>query len=90
MNSCNFHFYRLEHEIQQLKQKICEVDGVQKGHFGTLEGKAASSSLPSNSEKSHLVPLMDARYWTFLMLFNKSLSLLLASLHMQGSIEGDK
>ncbi|KAM9057560.1 kinesin-like protein KIF16B [Megaptera novaeangliae] len=52
---------RLEHEIQQLKQKICEVDGVQKGHHGTLEGKPASSSLPSSAEKSHLVPLMDAR-----------------------------
>ncbi|XP_077913029.1 kinesin-like protein KIF16B isoform X3 [Halichoerus grypus] len=52
---------RLEHEIQQLKQKICEVDGVQKGHRGTLEGKAASSSLPPSAEKSHLVPLMDAR-----------------------------
>ncbi|XP_045050655.2 kinesin-like protein KIF16B isoform X2 [Desmodus rotundus] len=52
---------RLEHEIQQLKQKIYEVDGVQKGHFGTLEGKAASSSLSSNAEKSHLVPLVDAR-----------------------------
>jgi len=44
-----------------LKQKICEVDGVQKGHRGTLEGKAASSSLPPSAEKSHLVPLMDAR-----------------------------
>ncbi|XP_040303681.1 kinesin-like protein KIF16B isoform X2 [Herpailurus yagouaroundi] len=52
---------RLEHEIQQLKQKICEVDGVQKGHRGTMEGKAPSSSLPSSAEKSHLVPLMDAR-----------------------------
>ncbi|XP_036898973.1 kinesin-like protein KIF16B isoform X2 [Sturnira hondurensis] len=52
---------RLEREIQQLKQKICEVDGVQKGHFGTLEGKAAASSLSSNAEKSHLLPLMDAR-----------------------------
>ncbi|XP_061064576.1 kinesin-like protein KIF16B isoform X4 [Eubalaena glacialis] len=52
---------RLEREIQQLKQKICEVDGVQKGHRGTLEGKPASSSLPSSAEKSHLVPLMDAR-----------------------------
>ncbi|XP_036177743.1 kinesin-like protein KIF16B isoform X2 [Myotis myotis] len=52
---------RLEHEIQQLKQKIYEVDGVQKGHFGTLEEKAASSSLSSNAEKSHLAPLMDAR-----------------------------
>ncbi|XP_027968809.1 kinesin-like protein KIF16B isoform X2 [Eumetopias jubatus] len=52
---------RLEHEIQQLKEKICEVDGVQKGHRGTLEGKAAASSLPPSAEKSHLVPLMDAR-----------------------------
>ncbi|XP_066868464.1 kinesin-like protein KIF16B isoform X5 [Kogia breviceps] len=52
---------RLEHEIQQLKQKISEVDGVQKGHRGTLEGKPASSSLPSSAEKSYLVPLMDAR-----------------------------
>ncbi|XP_039730384.1 kinesin-like protein KIF16B isoform X2 [Pteropus medius] len=51
---------RLEHEIQQLKQKICEVDDVQKGHRGTLEGNAASS-LSSSAEKSHLVPLMDAR-----------------------------
>ncbi|XP_052506563.1 kinesin-like protein KIF16B isoform X2 [Budorcas taxicolor] len=52
---------RLEHEIQQLKLKICEVDGVQKGHRGTLEGKPAASSFPSSPEKSHLVPLMDAR-----------------------------
>ncbi|XP_060467698.1 kinesin-like protein KIF16B isoform X4 [Panthera onca] len=52
---------RLEHEIQQLKQKICEVDGVEKGHRGTMEGKLPSSSLPSSAEKSHLVPLMDAR-----------------------------
>ncbi|XP_045384095.1 kinesin-like protein KIF16B isoform X6 [Lemur catta] len=52
---------RLEHEIQQLKQKICEVDGVQKGHHGTLEEKAASSTLPFSAEKSHLGPLMDAR-----------------------------
>uniref|UniRef100_A0A452FI70 Kinesin-like protein KIF16B n=1 Tax=Capra hircus TaxID=9925 RepID=A0A452FI70_CAPHI len=51
----------LEHEIQQLKLKICEVDGVQKGHRGTLEGKPAASSFPSSAEKSHLVPLMDAR-----------------------------
>uniref|UniRef100_A0A8C8Y9Y0 Kinesin-like protein KIF16B n=1 Tax=Prolemur simus TaxID=1328070 RepID=A0A8C8Y9Y0_PROSS len=52
---------RLEHEIQQLKQKICEVDGVQKGHHGTLEEKAAASTLPFSAEKSHLGPLMDAR-----------------------------
>lgn len=58
------HHCRLEHEIQELKQKICEVDGVQKGHLGTLEGKTVSSSLSSSAEKSHLVPLTDARYWT--------------------------
>ncbi|DAA23660.1 TPA: kinesin family member 16B [Bos taurus] len=52
---------RLEHEIQQLKLKICEVDGVQKGHRGTLEGKPAASSFPSSAEKSHPVPLMDER-----------------------------
>uniref|UniRef100_A0A8D1V9Z2 Kinesin motor domain-containing protein n=1 Tax=Sus scrofa TaxID=9823 RepID=A0A8D1V9Z2_PIG len=55
---------RLEHEIQQLKQKICEVDGIQKGHHGTSEGKSASSSLVSSVENSPLAPLMDARYWT--------------------------
>uniref|UniRef100_A0A8D1H5X3 Kinesin-like protein KIF16B n=1 Tax=Sus scrofa TaxID=9823 RepID=A0A8D1H5X3_PIG len=52
---------RLEHEIQQLKQKICEVDGIQKGHHGTSEGKSASSSLVSSVENSPLAPLMDAR-----------------------------
>ncbi|XP_011748255.2 kinesin-like protein KIF16B isoform X2 [Macaca nemestrina] len=52
---------RLEYEIQQLKQKIYEADGVQKSHHGTPEGKVASSSLPVSAEKSHLVPLMDAR-----------------------------
>ncbi|XP_055282281.1 kinesin-like protein KIF16B isoform X3 [Moschus berezovskii] len=52
---------RLEHEIRQLKLKICEVDGVHKGHRGTLEGKPAASSFPSSAEKSHPVPLMDAR-----------------------------
>ncbi|XP_023363565.1 kinesin-like protein KIF16B isoform X3 [Otolemur garnettii] len=52
---------RLEYEIQQLKQKIYDVDGVQKDHHGTLEGKAAASSLPFTAEKSHLGPLMDAR-----------------------------
>ncbi|XP_069862813.1 kinesin-like protein KIF16B isoform X3 [Dipodomys merriami] len=51
---------RLEHEIQQLKQKICDVDGIQRDHCGTLEGKMASSSLPSTAEKS-LAPLLDSR-----------------------------
>nr|XP_004610970.1 unnamed protein product [Sorex araneus] len=52
---------RLEHEIQQLKQKICEVDVVQKEHRGALEGKSAASSLSSSAEKSHLGSLMDDR-----------------------------
>lgn len=52
---------RIEHEIHQLKQKICEVDGVQRLHHGTLEGKAALSSLPPSAENSRLAPLMDAR-----------------------------
>lgn len=52
---------RVEHEIHQLKQKICEVDDVQRPHHGTLEGKAALSSLPPSAENSHLAPLMDAR-----------------------------
>ncbi|XP_051000714.1 kinesin-like protein KIF16B isoform X8 [Acomys russatus] len=52
---------RLEHEIHQLKQKICEVDGVQRPHRGTSEGKAALSSLPPSAENSYLAPLMDAR-----------------------------
>lgn len=51
---------RLEHEIHQLKQ-ICEVDGVQRPHHGTLEGKAVLCSLPPSGENSHLAPLMDAR-----------------------------
>ncbi|XP_050015504.1 kinesin-like protein KIF16B isoform X2 [Alexandromys fortis] len=52
---------RLEHEIHQLKQKICEIDGVQRPHHGTSEGKAALSGLPPSAENSHLAPLMDAR-----------------------------
>ncbi|XP_051039232.1 kinesin-like protein KIF16B [Phodopus roborovskii] len=52
---------RLEHEIHQLRQKICEVDGVQRPHPGTSEGKVAlSCSIPS-AGNSHLAPLMDAR-----------------------------
>lgn len=47
---------RLEHEIQQLKQKIFRADG-------TLEGKSAASCLPASAEKSHLGSLMDDRYW---------------------------
>uniref|UniRef100_A0A8D2ARY6 Kinesin-like protein KIF16B n=1 Tax=Sciurus vulgaris TaxID=55149 RepID=A0A8D2ARY6_SCIVU len=52
---------RLGHEIQQLKQKICEGDTVQRGDRGTLESKAAAFNLPPSAEKSHLAPLMDAR-----------------------------
>lgn len=45
---------RLEHEIQQLKQKIFRADG-------TLEGQSAAFCLPANAEKSHLGSLMDDR-----------------------------
>ncbi|GAB1286965.1 Kinesin-like protein KIF16B [Apodemus speciosus] len=51
---------RLDHENHQLKQ-ICEVDGVQRPHHGTLEGKAFLCSLPPRGENAHLAPLMDAR-----------------------------
>uniref|UniRef100_A0A8C6R4E4 Kinesin family member 16B n=2 Tax=Nannospalax galili TaxID=1026970 RepID=A0A8C6R4E4_NANGA len=53
--------WRLEHEIQQLKQKICEMDSVQRHHHETLQGKAAASGLPPSAENCHLAPLMDAR-----------------------------
>ncbi|XP_015857734.1 kinesin-like protein KIF16B isoform X2 [Peromyscus maniculatus bairdii] len=52
---------RSEHDIHQLKQKICEVDGVQRPHHGTLEGKTSLSSLLPSADNSHLAPLMDAR-----------------------------
>nr|XP_020015104.1 kinesin-like protein KIF16B [Castor canadensis] len=52
---------RLQNEILQLKQKICEVDSIQRGHCGTLEGKDASSVLLSSADKSHLATLMDSR-----------------------------
>ncbi|XP_027625802.1 kinesin-like protein KIF16B [Tupaia chinensis] len=51
---------RLEHEIQQRKQKIREGEG-QKGHHGSLEGMSTSTSFPSSAEKTHPLPLMDAR-----------------------------
>ncbi|KAL6030331.1 hypothetical protein STEG23_019278, partial [Scotinomys teguina] len=52
---------RSEHDIHQLKQKICEADGVQRPHHGILEGKTSLSSLLPSAENSHLAPLMDAR-----------------------------
>ncbi|XP_058535719.1 kinesin-like protein KIF16B isoform X2 [Ochotona princeps] len=52
---------RIEHEIQKLKEKICEVDGAQRDHPGVLERKAAAADSPSSAEKPHLMPLMDAR-----------------------------
>jgi kinesin family protein 16B len=64
MSLCGSHFCRLQNEILQLKQKICEVDSIQRGHCGTLEGKDASSVLLSSADKSHLATLMDSRYST--------------------------
>ncbi|XP_068931544.1 kinesin-like protein KIF16B isoform X2 [Petaurus breviceps papuanus] len=53
----------LEWEIQQLKQKLCEVDGVHKGRQGTLVENQSDSSSPGNATKSqsHLPPLADDR-----------------------------
>ncbi|XP_075420130.1 kinesin-like protein KIF16B isoform X2 [Tenrec ecaudatus] len=54
---------RLEQEIQELKPKICGIDGIQKWPCGTWETRRTTSALPSSCEKSqaHLGPLMDAR-----------------------------
>ncbi|XP_007476717.2 kinesin-like protein KIF16B isoform X3 [Monodelphis domestica] len=52
---------RLEHEIQQLKQKLCEVDGVHKGYQGTLVQNQSYSPVSTAKSQSHLVPLSDDR-----------------------------
>ncbi|XP_052579275.1 kinesin-like protein KIF16B isoform X3 [Peromyscus californicus insignis] len=52
---------RSDYDNHQLKQKICEVDGVQRPHHGTLEGKTSLSSLLPSADNPHLAPLMDAR-----------------------------
>nr|XP_056712628.1 kinesin-like protein KIF16B isoform X2 [Euleptes europaea] len=59
---------RLDLEIQQLKQKICEGDGVEKGHLGGGEEKPSHSSSPPNATKtpSHFIPLVDDRIHAFI------------------------
>ncbi|XP_036605155.1 kinesin-like protein KIF16B isoform X2 [Trichosurus vulpecula] len=54
---------RLEWEIQQLKQKLCEVDGVHKGHQGTPMENQSHSNTPVSAAKSQspLFPLADDR-----------------------------
>ncbi|XP_020841975.1 kinesin-like protein KIF16B isoform X1 [Phascolarctos cinereus] len=54
---------RLEWEIQQLKQKLCEVGGVHKGCQGTLVENPSHSNSPANAAnpQSHLLPLADDR-----------------------------
>ncbi|XP_078505703.1 kinesin-like protein KIF16B isoform X1 [Lissotriton helveticus] len=59
---------RLSQEIQQLKQKICESDAVQKGHLGTLDDKLSHTCSPNSPTKSHppLHPLIDDRVNAFI------------------------
>ncbi|NWQ92145.1 KI16B protein, partial [Burhinus bistriatus] len=42
---------RLDHEIQQLKQKIYEGDGGQKGNHGTLEERLSHTTSPTSPTK---------------------------------------
>ncbi|XP_074944367.1 kinesin-like protein KIF16B isoform X5 [Phalacrocorax aristotelis] len=60
--------YSLDQEIQQLKQKIYEGDGGQKGNHGTLEEKlshTASPTSPTNSQPP-AAPLVDDRINAFI------------------------
>ncbi|XP_005996925.1 kinesin-like protein KIF16B isoform X2 [Latimeria chalumnae] len=43
---------RLEHEIQQLKQKICESDVALKGQSGLAEDKTSLNSSPTSPKRS--------------------------------------
>lgn len=54
---------RLDLQIQQLKQKICEGNEVEKEFLGAVEERLAHGSSPSHSTKSqsHFVPLVDDR-----------------------------
>ncbi|XP_061478582.1 kinesin-like protein KIF16B isoform X3 [Rhineura floridana] len=58
----------LDLQIQQLKQKIYEGDGVAKGSLGAVEERLSHSSSPSNITKSqsHFIPLVDDRINAFI------------------------
>lgn len=59
---------RLDQEIQQLKQKIYESDGGQKGNHGMLEEKLSHSNSPTNPTKPQppSAPLVDDRINAFI------------------------
>nr|XP_028578113.1 kinesin-like protein KIF16B isoform X10 [Podarcis muralis] len=58
----------LDFQIQQLKQKIYEGDGVEKGSLGAGEERLSHSSSPSSVTKSqsHFIPLVDDRINAFI------------------------
>uniref|UniRef100_A0A8C3EQU0 Kinesin family member 16B n=1 Tax=Corvus moneduloides TaxID=1196302 RepID=A0A8C3EQU0_CORMO len=47
---------RLDLEIQQLKQKIYEGDGAQKGNHGVLDERLSHSTSPTSPTKPHIKP----------------------------------
>ncbi|XP_015275304.1 PREDICTED: kinesin-like protein KIF16B, partial [Gekko japonicus] len=59
---------RLDLQIQQLKQKICEGDGVERGHLSGGEEKPSLSSSSPNATKTppHFIPLVDDRINAFI------------------------
>ncbi|KAJ6659596.1 hypothetical protein lerEdw1_018565 [Lerista edwardsae] len=59
---------RLDLQIQQLKQKICEGNEVEKELLGSVEERLSHSSSPSHSTKSQspFIPLADGRINAFI------------------------
>nr|XP_041571390.1 kinesin-like protein KIF16B isoform X5 [Taeniopygia guttata] len=59
---------RLDHEIQQLKQKIYEGDGAQKGNHGILDERLSHSTSPASPTKAQApaAPLVDDRINAFI------------------------
>lgn len=55
--------YSLDLEIQQLKQKIYEGDGAQKGNHGILDERLSHSTSPTSPTKPQ-PPLVDDRQVT--------------------------
>ncbi|NWX25267.1 KI16B protein, partial [Notiomystis cincta] len=58
----------LDQEIQQLKQKICEDDGAQKGNRGILDERLSHSTSPTSPTKPQppAAPLVDDRINAFI------------------------
>ncbi|XP_054826372.1 kinesin-like protein KIF16B isoform X2 [Eublepharis macularius] len=59
---------RLDLQIQQLKQKICDGDRVEKEHIGNIEEKLSHNRSPPNTTNtpSHLIPSVDDRINAFI------------------------